>query len=51
MNLKDTIEIQMQVDELINKGLLRESLSPYAVSALLAPVKDGSMGCVWMAVS
>jgi len=43
MNLKDTMEIQRQVEELISKGLVRESLSPYVVPALLVPKKDGSM--------
>jgi len=43
MNPKKTIEIQRQVDEPINKGLVRESLSPSVVPALLAPKKDGSL--------
>ena len=43
MNPKDTGEIQRQVEELVSKGLVRESLSPCAVSALLVPKKDGSM--------
>ena len=42
-NPKDTMEIQTQVEELISKGLVHESLSPYAVPALLVPKKDGSM--------
>jgi len=43
MNPKETMEIQRQVDELISKGLVRESLSPCAVPAFLVPKKDGSM--------
>ena len=42
-NPKDTMEIQRQVEELISKGLVRESLSPCAVPALLVPKPDGSM--------
>jgi len=43
MNLKGTFEIQKQVEELTAKGLVRESLSPCAVPALLVPKKDRSM--------
>ena len=43
MNPKDTEEMQRQVEEPVSKGLVRESLSPCAISALLVPKKDGSM--------
>jgi len=40
MNPKDTMEIQRQVEELQEKGLIRESLSPCAIPSLLVPKKD-----------
>ena len=43
MNPKDTMEIQRQVEELKSKGLIRESLSPRVVPALLGLKKDGGM--------
>ena len=43
MNPNDTLEVQRQVEELISKGLVRESLSPCVILTLLVPKKDGFM--------
>ncbi|XP_071902671.1 uncharacterized protein [Coffea arabica] len=42
MSPKETKELQRQVDELLKKGWVHESLSPCAVLIILAPKKDGS---------
>jgi hypothetical protein len=41
-NPEETKEIQRQVQELINKGYVKESPSPCDVPVVLAPKKDGS---------
>jgi hypothetical protein len=42
INPKETKEIQRQVQELLDKGYVRESLSPCVVLVILVPKKDGS---------
>jgi hypothetical protein len=41
-NLEETKEIQRQVQELLDKGYVRESLSPCAIPIILVPKKDGT---------
>jgi len=41
-NPEETKEIQRQVQELLDKGYVGESLSPCAIPVLLVPKKDGS---------
>ena len=42
-NLEETKEIQRQVESLMEKGWVRESLSPCAMLVILVPKKDGTL--------
>jgi len=42
MNPAKHAELERQVEELFDKGFIKESLGPCAVPALLAPKKDGT---------
>ncbi|KAL0386008.1 UNVERIFIED_CONTAM: Transposon Ty3-G Gag-Pol polyprotein [Sesamum radiatum] len=42
VNPEETKEIQRQVEELLTKGKIRESMSPCAVPVIVVPNKDGS---------
>ena len=41
-NPTETKEIQRQVEELMDKGYIRESMSPCSVPVILVPKKDGT---------
>ena len=55
-NPEEMKEIQKQVGELLEKGYVRESMSPCAVLVLFVPKKDGSWrmfrgGCMLIVMS
>jgi hypothetical protein len=41
-NKEETKEIQQQVQEILDHGYVRESLSPYVVPVILVPRKNGT---------
>ena len=48
-NLNETNELQMQVDELIAKGYLRESMRTFMCTSVSCAKKKCLRGCVWIA--
>ena len=46
INPEETKEIQRQVQQLMDNGHVRESLSPCVVPVILVPKKDGTIACV-----
>ena len=42
MSPNEAKELKRQVDELVERGFVKESTSPYAIPALLVPKKDGT---------
>jgi hypothetical protein len=48
-NPEETKELQRQVEELMLKGYIRESMGPCVVPVLLVPKKTKLGECVWIA--
>nr|GEX22432.1 aminotransferase-like mobile domain-containing protein [Tanacetum cinerariifolium] len=47
-NPQQTEEMRKQVDGLLQKGFIRESLGPCAVPTILVPRKNGEWKCAWI---
>ena len=50
MNPTEHVELKRQVDELMRKGFIQESMSPCGVPALQHPKKTDLSVCVWIVV-
>lgn len=50
MNPIEHVELKRQVNELLDKGYIRESLSPYGVPPYLLLRRMGRGECVWTTV-
>lgn len=48
MNPTNNEEVNKKVQELLNKGLIRESLSPCVLLAILTLQKIGERRCAWI---